>query len=38
LIEEFLEQSCEFELDVTEVSCWRVENDQHICIKKHRLL
>ena len=38
LIDEFLEQSCEFELDVTEVSCWRVENDQHICIKKYRLL
>ena len=37
LIEEFLEQSCEFELDVTEVSCWRVENDQHNCLEKYIL-
>ena len=38
LIEEFLEQSCEFELDVSEVSCWRVENDQHNCLEKYKLL
>jgi 2'-5' RNA ligase len=38
LIEDFLEQSCEFELDVTEVSCWRVENDQHHCLEKYKLL
>ena len=38
LIEEFLEQSLEFELDVTEISCWRVENDQHNCLEKYKLL
>jgi 2'-5' RNA ligase len=38
LIEDFLEQSCEFELDVKEVSCWRVENDQHYCLEKYKLV
>ena len=38
LIEEFLEQSCDFEMDVMEVSCWRVNNDQHTCLEKYKLL
>ena len=38
LIEEFLEQSCEFELDVTEVSCWSIDNEQHNCIGRYKLL
>ena len=38
LIEEFLAQTCEFEFNVKEVSCWRVENDQHTCLEKYKLL
>jgi 2'-5' RNA ligase len=38
LIEEFLEQSCEFEMVVSEVSFWRVEIDQHTCLKKYKLI
>jgi len=37
-IEEFLNQSCEFELYVTEVSFWRVENNQHKFLEKRKLL
>ena len=37
LIREFLDQSCEFEQNVTEVSCWRVSNDLHNCLKKYKL-
>ena len=37
-IEEFLKQSCEFELYAAEVSFWRVENDQHKFLEKRKLL
>jgi 2'-5' RNA ligase len=38
LIEEFLKQTCEFEMVVSEVSCWRVEIDQHSCLEKYKLI
>ena len=38
LIEEFLNQVGDYEMGVTEVSCWRVENGQHTCLESYKLL
>jgi len=37
LIEEFLKQTGKYGMDVNEVSCWRVENDQHFCLIRQKL-
>jgi 2'-5' RNA ligase len=37
LIEAFLKQTSTFEMDVTEVSCWRVESEQHTCLNVFKL-
>ena len=37
LIGAFLNQTESYELNVTEVSCWRVDNNQHTCLNRCKL-
>jgi 2'-5' RNA ligase len=37
LIEEFQNLAGNYEMAVTEVSCWQVKTDQHICLKNYKL-